>query len=225
MPDKALTREQQRSDDFDKLISRKGGYTLGVGYCYMEQVKPAFERNKQRYFQFQIKWGRCGTTYLFSALRPDNVFMLTAWANASVVCKSTDTLFCLWSDILTNLQTLSVPIFIYEAPAAWKRSNVWHDLGEEAFQTHYAERKQSYYCSVIEPVLQQKNVEYFDLNRWVSPDSSLICENTKIPEVIKIDSPWHLRNTLTDALAQHFIDTIRGHAPCLETLVEGLSCD
>jgi hypothetical protein len=64
MTQRQPSQEWLSSSDWDSLVSLDGGYTLGVGYCFVSQLKRFFKEKSVDYHFFETKWGRCGTTFL-----------------------------------------------------------------------------------------------------------------------------------------------------------------
>jgi len=196
--------EWQHSSNWDEIVCLNGGFILGVGYCYCKQFKPFFDSNRKNYHFFETKWGRCGTTFLFSALRPDFIIVPSAWANAAVVCGKTDTLFRIWKDIIINLASIKVPLMIVEMPAAWHLSNIEKELGREKFEIEKSERRSSYFNNVVNPCIETNpTVEYIDLQDFLSYESRLIYENKDGAE--RKTSPWHSDQELINCVGKHFL--------------------
>ena len=208
-----ITNEFLASSDWDEIVGWEGNYTLGVGYCYMPKLVPTFKQNNINYHFFDVKWGRCGTTYLFSALRPSNIIVLTAWQNSGVSCGNTKVLFRIWKEILFNLSLIDVKMTIFDVPAAWHRSNLIHELGEQEFYNRLKERKELYKEQVIKPCLNEK-VNHIDLSEMIDQNSILIDENFNNTE--KTNSPWHFSDSTLSAVAQYFIDSVIFKKPNIE---------
>lgn len=203
-PDK-LTNEFLTSADWDEIVGLEGNFTLGVGYCYLLEIKEIFKKNHKNYHFFDVKWGRCGTTYLFSALRPSNIIVLTAWSNSAVLCEKTSILFKIWREILLNLSSLNVNMMIFDTPAAWHRSEMYHNIGATSMRSRIKERKKIYFDEVVQPSLINNKTQYIDLNTIISEESLCITENAN--NIKSISSPWHLSKNTLEAIAQYFIDT------------------
>jgi hypothetical protein len=192
------------SSNWDEIVGLNGGFVLGVGYCYCQQFKPFFANNKKNYYFFETKWGRCGTTFLFSALRPDYIIVPSAWANAAVVCGKTELLFRIWKDIIFNLASIKVPLMIVDMPAAWHLSNLEKELGREKFEITKSERRSSYFNDVVKPCLEAKpTIEYIDLQDVLPYESKLIWENKDGTE--RANSPWHSAQELVNCVGKHFL--------------------
>lgn len=200
---KEISQEFLESSDFDKLISLSGGYTLGLGYCYVKQLSDMklFEKNGLKYFFFETKWGRCRTTFLFSALRPDSILFLSAWGNSAGTCEATETLFRLWKDILKNIGSMNIPIFMVEMPAAF---HLCEKDGQPISLQHVKERRELYKEQVLEGL---QNTTYIDLYDHVPLDWNMIVENSKT-EFSR--SPWHMRNELIEYIFNNYIDFKNG---------------
>lgn len=200
-----LTNEFLNSSDWDDVVGWHGNFTLGVGYCYVTELVDVFKQNHRNYHYFDVKWGRCGTTYLFSALRPQDIIVLTAWSNSAVLCEKTETLYRIWGEILNNLSSLNVSMKIFDVPAAWHKCLLFDEIGESKARTRISDRKKSYFSEVIEPCLKNNNVNYYDLSNMLSEDSLCLLENFNNSG--KISSPWHLTKKTLDTIAQYFIDS------------------
>ena len=209
MTDRVPSDEWKASSDWDDVVGWNGGYILGVGYCYTEQFANFFHQENKKYHSFQTKWGRCGTTFLFSALRPDNIIIPVAWGNAAITCQSTDVLFRIWADILKNLLSLKVKTLMVDFPAAWHVSDLSHDMGGlENMQIKIDERRQEYYNHVIKPYQSMNNFEYIDLYDYIPYDSRFIHENIQEPKVVTAPSPWHMTQDLIDIVGKYFLDFV-----------------
>jgi len=200
-----LTNEFLSSSDFDDIVSLNKCYTLGVGYCYVKQVVDLFKANNKLYRFFDVKWGRCGTTYLFSALNPADVLVITAWQNSAITCNHTDTLFRVWRAILSNLASIDVPMTVFEMPAAWHRSCHFDMLGTTALKQHIQSRTSAYRTQVVEPSLGSQ-VQYIDLATLVSEDSPVLLEN--VNDQRGVSSPWHAADSFVQLLGQFHIDKL-----------------
>lgn len=202
-----LTNEFLTSSDWDDIVGWPGNFTLGVGYCYVGQLKDYFKTKNINYHFFDVKWGRCGTTYLFSALRPDNIIVLTAWKNSGIICNKTDTLFRIWGSILINLAQINVPMMIFDTPAAWQRSNLVIDSGSDYAYNRIKNRSDLYHKEVIEPCLNiHSQISYYDLSTIIPQNSILLHEN--FIDIQKTPSPWHLTSLTINTIGKYFIDTI-----------------
>jgi hypothetical protein len=200
---KEISQELIESSDYDQLISLSRGYTLGLGYCYVKQLSDMklFEKQGLSYFFFQTKWGRCGTTFLFSALRPDNIIFLSAWANSAGTCEATETLFRLWRDILKNICSMNVPILMIEMPAAFQ---VCEKDQQPISLLRVQERRELYREQVLDCL---QNTTYIDLYNHVPFNWNMIKENS---ETGPFRSPWHVKNSLINYIFEHFLDFKQG---------------
>jgi hypothetical protein len=225
MPYREPSDEWKESSDWDDIVGWQGGYILGVGYCYTTQFQSFFKQNNKNYHFFQTKWGRCGTTFLFSALRPDSIIIPVAWGNASAVCQSTDILFRIWNNILQDLLRLKVKTMMIDFPAAWQRSDLSKNMGGiEKARIKIEERRKQYYDFVINPYKLVNNFEYIDLYDYVPYNSPLIYENTETSKIITHPSPWHIsysralqksgyeqQPSLIDIIGKYFLDFINNN--------------
>jgi hypothetical protein len=203
MNEREPSHEWLSSSDWDSIVSWDGGYVLGVGYCYISQLASFFKTKELRYNFFETKWGRCGTTFLFSALRPDSIIVLSAWGNAASICGTSVTLFRIWRSIMLDLTRIGVPIMMVEMPAAWHLSNLAVKVGGD-LEERVASMRKSYFEEVINPVA--KSIEYVDLMGHVSMDSRIIRENCD--GTTRDESPWHIRQEVIDCIGENFIDFI-----------------
>jgi len=203
--DRVPTHEWFSSSNWEEAVSLDRGFILGVGYCYLKQLKSVFLGHQKPYYFFQTKWGRCGTTFLFSALRPDAIIVPSAWANACMVGRNKpDVLFRIWKEILLNLASMNVPLMMVDMPAAWHISNIEADLGREEFELFKSERRALYFNAVVKPCLETNpNIEYVDLQDFLPYDSKLIKENSE--EINRVQSPWHLTQKLMNCVGDHFL--------------------
>jgi len=206
MTERAPSDEWKESSNWDDIVGWEGGYVLGVGYCYTKQFANFFNKHNKKYHFFQTKWGRCGTTFLFSALRPDSIIIPVAWGNSAATCESTKVLFRIWDEILKNLLSLEVKTMMVDFPSAWHISSLAKDMnGIDKAKLRIEERRKEYYKYVIEPYKCISNFKYIDLYDHISYDSSFIYENTQEPKVTSA-SPWHIKQCLIDIIGQYFLD-------------------
>lgn len=205
MIERTPSDEWKESSNWDDIVGWDGGYVLGVGYCYTKQFQSFFHQQNKKYHFFQTKWGRCGTTFLFSALRPDCIIVPVAWANAATICGSTKILFRIWDEILKNLSSINVPMLIIDFPAAWNKSTLYEKYGFSDMEKIVKHNRKSYYNSVVAPYLNNKT-HYVDLYNYVPMNSKLIVENNKLQDNEYIDSPWHMEQSLIDLMGKYFLD-------------------
>jgi predicted DNA-binding protein YlxM (UPF0122 family) len=206
MPDREPEDEWKESSDWNDIVGWDGGYILGVGYCYVKQFDQFFKKKKKYYHFFQTKWGRCDTTLLFSALRPDSIIVPVAWGNATTLCKSTDTLFRIWNSILNNLISLNVKTMVIDFPAAWHISNLAiENKGINNVQNMIDEKRQLYKDMVINQYLSSKNIEYIDLYYNIDYSSKYISENHEQQKTGSFESPWHMTQELIDIVGENFL--------------------
>ena len=209
MTERIPSDEWKESSNWDDIVGWNGGYTLGVGYCYTKQFNGFFKKHQHKYHFFETKWGRCGTTFLFSALRPDSILIPVAWGNAAAVCQSTEILFRIWRDILKNLLSLEVKTMMIDFPSAWHISSLAKDMnGIDNAQLSITERRKEYYDYVIKPYESMINFQYIDLYDLIPYNSSFIYENIQEPKVITAPSPWHIKQELIDIIGGNFLQFI-----------------
>lgn len=195
-----LTQEYLESSDYNEVIHYNGGYTLGIGYCYVKQLNDMklFQSKNLKYYFFQTKWGWCGTNFLFSALKPDNVLILSAWGNSAATCGKTDKLFRIWKSILDNVLCLNVPTMMIEMPAAFHRCI----KNEKPISLDLVEnRRKEYKEQIIENNMNK--MLYIDLYDYVPFDWNMISENA---ENKICESPWHVKNELIKYIFEGFLD-------------------
>jgi hypothetical protein len=207
MSERIPSDEWKESSDWDDIVGWNGGYILGVGYCYAKQFTYFFNKHNKNYHFFQTKWGRCGTTFLFSALRPDSIIVPVAWANASTICKSTEILFRIWNEILKNLSSINAPMLIIDFPAAWHKSILCKDNGLAETEEIVRQKRKFYYDNVIVSHLNNK-IHYIDLYDYVPMNSNFIHENEQLADNEYIDSPWHIRQSLINNLGKNFLSLL-----------------
>lgn len=208
MPNREPSDEWKKSSDWDSIVGWDGGYILGVGYCYTEQFAPFFLKQNKQYHYFQTKWGRCGTTFLFSALKPDSLIIPVAWGNAATICGSANILFRIWKELLNNLLQLNVPTMIIDFPAAWNKSRLFQNLGSKEGTRIIQHKRVNYYNEIIIPILKihnRTNISYLDLYHHIPYHSKLITENINLLPNEHIDSPWHINPLLIELISKHFI--------------------
>lgn len=204
---KEPTPEWKESSNWDDIVGWDGGYILGVGYCYTQQFKTFFDKQNKYYHYFQTKSGRCGTTFLFSALRPDSIIVPVAWANASTICKSTEVLFRIWNEILKNLSSINVPMLITDFPAAWHKSTLCKQSGLTETENIVIQKRKIYYDSVINNHLNNKTY-YIDLYDYIPMNSKLISENNQLANNEYINSPWHVDQPLINIIGENFLNLL-----------------
>ena len=207
MTERIPSDEWKESSNWDEIVGWDGGYILGVGYCYTKQFAHFFYRQDKRYHFFQTKWGRCGTTFLFSALRPDSIIVPVAWANAATICGSTKILFRIWDEILKNLSSINVPMLIIDFPAAWNKSTLYEKYGLSDMEKIVKHNREYYYHNVINPYLKNKTY-YIDLYDYMPTNSKFISENNKLADNEYIDSPWHMEQSLIDIIGENFLNLL-----------------
>jgi hypothetical protein len=207
MTERIPSDEWKKSSDWDDIVGWNGGYILGVGYCYTEQFVNFFKPRNIKYHFFQTKWGRCGTTFLFSALRPDSIIVPVSWANASTICKSTEVLFRIWDEMLKNLSSINVPMLIIDFPAAWHKSTLCKEHGIAKTEEIIRQKRKFYYDSVIVSHLNNKT-HYIDLYDYVPMDSDFISENNQLADNEYIDSPWHINQKFIDIIGENFLNLL-----------------
>lgn len=197
------TKEYFESSNYDETIHLRGGYTLGLGYCYVKQLNDMglFQKNNLQYRFFQTKWGYCGQTFLFSALRPDNILILSSWANSAATCGNTANLFRIWKDILDNIASINVPTMMIEMPAAFHRC-VKNDHLIDLNIVH--NRRKEYKNYVLKDL---KHILFIDIYDYVESDWSMIKEN-KMDE--KNRSPWHINNEFIEYIFNYFLEFSKG---------------
>jgi hypothetical protein len=193
------TQEYLESSNYDEVIHLQGGYTLGIGYCYVKQLNDMklFQKNNLNYRFFQTKWGYCGQNFLFSALCPDNILILSSWANASATCGRTEKLFRIWKDILDNIVLMNVPTMMIEMPAAFHRCV---KNGQLIDINLVKSRRQQYKDFVLK---DKKHILCTDLYDYVPFDWDMISENA---ENKTCESPWHVKNDLIKYIFEGFLD-------------------
>jgi hypothetical protein len=193
------TQEYLESSNYEETIGLQGNYTLGLGYCYVKQLNDMrlFQKNNINYRFFQTKWGYCGQNFLFSALRPDNVLILSAWANSAATCERTEKLFRIWKDILDNIITMNVPTMMIEMPAAFHRCSKDDHLID--LNLVYNRRKK-YKDYVLKDL---KHILCIDIYDYVSFEWEMIQEN--IEDKIS-QSPWHINNKGIEYIFNHFLE-------------------
>ena len=210
MTERIPSDEWKESSNWDEVVGWDRGYILGVGYCYTKQFTDFFNKHNKKYHFFQTKWGRCGTTFLFSALRPDSIIIPVAWGNAAAVCQSTGILFRIWHDILENLLSLKVKTMMIDFPSAWHISSLAKCMnGIDNAQLRITERRKEYYNYVIKPHESMINFQYIDLYDYIPYSSSFIYENTQDLNNSSFTSPWHIKQDLIDIVGRYFLDDNR----------------
>lgn len=207
MNERSPSDEWKESSDWDEIVGWNGGYILGVGYCYAKQFNEFFNKQNKKYHFFQTKWGRCGTTFLFSALRPDSIIVPVAWANSSITCKSTEILFRIWNEILQNLSSINVPMLILDFPAAWHKSTLCKEYGLAKTEEIVKQKRKFYYDNVISSKLNNKTY-YVDLYDYIPMNSKLISENNQLAKNEYVDSPWHVDQYLIDIAGKNFLNLL-----------------
>lgn len=203
--DRKPSHEWLSSSNWDSVVGWNGGYVLGVGYCYVSQMASFLKTKSIKFHFFETKWGRCGTTFLFSALRPDSIIVLSAWGNAAAICGKTETLFRIWKSIMLDLSRIGVPMMMVEMPAAWHLSNLAVQEGS-ALEDRIKSMRRLYFDEVIAPVAD--SVEYLDLMDYVAMDSKIIRENSD--GTVRNESPWHIRQEVIDCIGDNFFDFVGG---------------
>jgi len=207
MTDRIPSDEWKESSNWDDIVGWNGGYVLGVGYCYTKQFANFFNKQNKKYHFFQTKWGRCGTTFLFSALRPDSIIVPVAWANASTICKSTEVLFRIWDEMLKNLSSIDVPMLIIDFPAAWHKSTLCKQHGLAETENIVSQKRKFYYDCVINIYLKNKT-HYVDLHDYIPMNSNFISENNQLADNEYIDSPWHINQKLINIIGENFLNLL-----------------
>jgi hypothetical protein len=197
---KNLTQEYIESSDYDKIIHYQKGYTLGIGYCYVKQMNDMnlFQDQNLKYYFFQTKWGYCGNNFLFSALKPDNIIILSAWANSAATCGRTEKLFYIWYHILNNILSMDIPIMMIDMPAAFHKC-IKDDKPISLSQV--ADRRMQYREKILKDFYYRNN--YIDIYDYVPSDWPLIHENH---DDKTYESPWHVKNNLIKYIFQHFLN-------------------
>jgi hypothetical protein len=202
------TNEWLTSSDYDKIVHLNGGYSLGLGYCYLEQAKPFFDSYGVRFEHFRVNWGWCGTNFLFSALRPDNILVLTSWANSSMTCGSTTTLFHVWGAILRDLFATRngsgerAPLMVVDMPGA---TSMCFKKNEPLDIEFAKSRRAMYKDQVVNTSLGENfsgNLEYVDLMDHFGGDWMMIVENAKS---VRCESPWHVDTSVIGVVTDHFL--------------------
>lgn len=219
------SEEWQESSCWEDVVKINGNYTLGVGYCYTLQLKEFFKKQNIDYHFFQTKWGTCGTTFLFSALRPNNIIMPISWANSITIARSTEPFFTIWAEILKNILSINVKTMIIDFPAAWHKSNLFYDFGCDMKKTQQEidYKRKIYYNNIINPYISKtNNVLYLDLYNHIPYDSPLIYENIQ-QDMTKTPSPWHTTQKFIDHIGLFFLDFIKNDAYNTNELIEELN--
>jgi hypothetical protein len=206
---KEPTNEWRSSSDYDEAIHLNGGYTLALGYCYLNRLEYLFKQNNIKIFQFRTKWGWCGVNFLFSALRPDNILIINSWANSAMVAKSHTTLFYVWSAILKNILEVRgpdnkhIPTMIIDMPAAIHRHLNLEDSTID--KTKFLQNRAKYKHKVIDPIIYDNpsHVRYVDLLDYFPVEWEMIIENQK-NEYNR--SPWHISDQVLDTIFSHFLE-------------------
>ena len=203
------TNEWLTSSDYDNIVHLNGGYSLGLGYCYLGQAKPFFDSHGIRFEHFRVNWGWCGTNFLFSALRPDNILVLTSWANSSMTCGSTELLFHIWRAILRDLlATRNVagkraPLMVVDMPGAI--SMCFNKKNEPLYIEFARNRRATYREQVAKAALGENfsgDLEYVDLMDHFGGDWMMIVENAKAE---RSTSPWHMDASVIGVVVDHFL--------------------
>ena len=205
---KEPTNEWRLSSDYDEEIHLNGGYTLALGYCYLNRLEYLFKQNNRRLFQFRTKWGWCGVNFLFSAMRPDNILIINSWANSAMVAKSHTTLFYVWSAILRNILEVRgpdnkpIPTMIIDMPAAIHRHLNLEDSTID--KTKFLQNREKYKAKIIDPIISDNpsHIRYIDLLDYFSAEWEMIIENQKNEHN---RSPWHISDQVLDTIFSHFL--------------------
>lgn len=199
MENKVPTEEYLNSSDYDKLLFQPQNYTLGIGYCYVKQLYDLglFQAAGIPYYFFQTKYGWCGTNFLFSALKPKDILILSAWGNSAATTPTTEVPFRIWKSILDNLILLDVPILMIDMPAAFHLCTTGGKLISQDF---VKQRRLEYKKKVLSDL---KKVEYVDLFDFVPNSWGMILENEHQNPA---EFPWHLRNELLAYIFPYVLD-------------------
>ena len=218
------TNEWLTSSDYDNIVHLNGGYSLGLGYCYLEQAKPFFDSRGVRFEHFRVNWGWCGTNFLFSALRPNNILVLTSWANSSMTCGSTNTLFHIWRAILKDLFATRngagerAPLMVIDMPGA---ISMCVNKKNEPLDIGFAENRRAMYKEqVVKASLGDVfsgRLEYVDLMDHFGESWMMIVENAK---GVRSESPWHVDASAVGVVVDHFLNFSSGSYDRLKMLDE-----
>jgi hypothetical protein len=203
------TNEWFTSSNYDNIVHLNGGYSLGLGYCYLEQAKFFFDSRRVNFEHFRVNWGWCGTNFLFSALRPDNIIVLTSWANSSMTCGRTTVLFHIWRAILRDLIATRnkdgerAPLMVVDMPCA---TSMCFNKKNEPLDIEFAKNRRAMYKEqVIKDSLGDNffgDLEYVDLMDHFGGDWIMIVENAKAE---RSTSPWHMDSSVIGVVVDHFL--------------------
>ena len=179
-------------ENFEKALElSEKSYTLFCGYCYIEAITPKLGNISN------IIDVNCHRHFLYSCLKPECIFVPTAWMHTLTIARNFEKHLFRVNKIIKELTETEAPMLIVEAPAAMHR--YVHDTDNKGVTTeHIIERRELYYEKVIKP----GNFLYLDLNKFIPQESELIRENSDNEYNA---APWHMNDPFYDILCDIFI--------------------
>jgi hypothetical protein len=179
-------------ENFEKALDLPdGSYALFCGYCYIEIITPKLSGLAN------IVDINCHRHFLYSCLRPECVFVPTAWMHTLTIARNFEKHLSRVNKIINELVGTGSPMLMIEAPAAMHR--YIHADGKGLSPEHISERRGLYYEKIVRP----GGFMYLDLNKFIPQDSDMIRENSNDE---RNSCPWHMNDPFYGMLCDIFID-------------------
>ena len=181
-------------DNFEEALTLPdNSYSLFTGYCYIEIIKPRLE------YLGKIIEINCHRHYLYSCLKPECVYVPTAWMHTLTIARNFDKHVKRVHKTLWEILDTNAPVLMVEAPAAMHRY-VHEEDKQGVSKEHIEQRRRMYYEMIINPVLHR--MSYLDLNTVIPDDSPLVKENLCNEYNA---APWHMASPMYDVFCEIFI--------------------
>ena len=127
-------------ENFEKALDLPDrSYTLFCGYCYIEIITPKLSGLAN------IVDINCHRHFLYSCLRPECVFVPTAWMHTLTIARNFEKHLSRVNKIINELVGTGSPVLLVEAPAAMHR--YVHADGKGLSPEHISERRGLYYAA------------------------------------------------------------------------------